>query len=44
MESQKIWALKGLIMSTLLGRPEAFPDLEAVEGGEYFYVVFRRAK
>src|SRR5262245_59718292 len=26
------------------GRPEAFPDREVFEGGEYFYVVFRRAK
>jgi uncharacterized protein (TIGR03067 family) len=25
-------------------RPEAFPDQEAVEGGEHFYLVFRRAK
>jgi uncharacterized protein (TIGR03067 family) len=25
-------------------RPEAFPDQEVVEGGEYFYVVFRRTK
>ena len=26
------------------GRPETFPDREVFDGGEYFYVVFRRAK